>query len=126
MSLPSLCASSLHTWIGCISSEELSLLFSPQESSFANLVGVVARCGSGGAVKCSGECGGAGGGLLSLRDDVEMCGYKDVEIMWNMLSLSITPETMETPRSNIKKKLPRRSGKQRFNSRIFFWTNHNP
>ncbi|WJX96535.1 hypothetical protein P8452_77729 [Trifolium repens] len=88
--------------------------------------GVVARCGSGGAVKCSGECGGAGGGLLSLRDDVEMCGYKDVEIMWNMLSLSITPETMETPQSNIKKKLPRRSCKQRFNSRIFFWTNHNP
>ncbi|GAU34767.1 hypothetical protein TSUD_205710 [Trifolium subterraneum] len=86
--------------------------------------GVVAGCRRGGA---DGECGKACGGLLNLRDDVEMCGYKDVEIMWNMLSLSIrTPERMETPRSNIKQKLPRRSCKQRFNARLFFWTNHNP
>ncbi|KAJ6747270.1 hypothetical protein OIU74_029690 [Salix koriyanagi] len=24
------------------------------------------------------------GGLLKLQDDVQMCGYKDVEVMWNM------------------------------------------
>ncbi|XP_045811882.1 uncharacterized protein LOC123906077 [Trifolium pratense] len=86
--------------------------------------GVVGRCRRGGGA--DGECGKTSGGLLNLRDDVEMCGYKDVEIMWNMLSLSITPERMETPRNNIKQKLPRRSCKQRFNSRLFFWTNHNP
>ncbi|PON46126.1 hypothetical protein TorRG33x02_326930 [Trema orientale] len=27
-----------------------------------------------------------GGGLLKLQDDVEMCGYEDVRIMWDILS----------------------------------------
>ncbi|KAL6189261.1 PREDICTED: uncharacterized protein LOC101313896 [Fragaria vesca subsp. vesca] len=31
------------------------------------------------------QCGGVGG-LLKLQDDVQMCGYQDVQIMWNMLS----------------------------------------
>ncbi|XP_052181641.1 uncharacterized protein LOC127794515 [Diospyros lotus] len=25
------------------------------------------------------------GGLLKLRDDIQSCGYKDVEVMWEML-----------------------------------------
>ncbi|KAJ6992633.1 hypothetical protein NC653_015891 [Populus alba x Populus x berolinensis] len=39
----------------------------------------------------AGSGGGRGGatsrsasGLLKLQDDVQMCGYKDVEVMWNM------------------------------------------
>ncbi|XP_057979025.1 uncharacterized protein LOC131165348 [Malania oleifera] len=32
-------------------------------------------------------CLGAAG-LLNLRDDVRSCGYGDVQVMWNMLSLS--------------------------------------
>lgn len=70
--------------------------------------------------------GGSIGGLLNLQDEVEMCGYKDVEIMWNMLSLSLTHEPMKTARTT-KPKFPRGSSyKQRLNSRFLFWTNHNP
>ncbi|WOL18307.1 hypothetical protein Cni_G27101 [Canna indica] len=27
-----------------------------------------------------------GGGILKLYDDVRMCGYQDVEVMWEMLT----------------------------------------
>ncbi|CAK8564054.1 unnamed protein product [Lathyrus sativus] len=89
---------------------------------------MVAGCRGGGMVKFSGGDmgGGAVGGLLNLRDEVEMCGYKDVEVMWNMLSLSLTHEPMKTAKGT-KPKFPRRSScKQRLNSRFLFWTNHNP
>ncbi|KAK1323807.1 hypothetical protein QJS10_CPA02g01511 [Acorus calamus] len=29
-----------------------------------------------------------GGGLLKLHDDVQMCGYQDVQVMWEMLRRS--------------------------------------
>jgi len=88
--------------------------------------GRVAGCRGSDVVEFGGECGGGvGGGLMKLRGDVEMCGYRDVELMWNMLGLNLKPETVETPRST-KPKITRRSCKQRFNSKLFFWTNHNP
>ncbi|XP_057415432.1 uncharacterized protein LOC130710248 [Lotus japonicus] len=79
----------------------------------------------GGADEFGGGCGGIDGGLLKLRDDVQMCGYKDVEIMWNMLSISLQPQLMEEAgRATTKAKRPRRGIKDR--SRLFFWTNHSP
>ncbi|XP_058729294.1 uncharacterized protein LOC131601478 [Vicia villosa] len=86
--------------------------------------GIVARCQSGSVVKFSGDVGETVGGLLNLRDEVEMCGYKDVEVMWNMLSLSLTHEPIKTARSS-KPKFLRGGCKQRLNSRLLFWTNHN-
>lgn len=85
--------------------------------------GVIAGCRSGGEL--SGDCGGAVSGLLNLRDDVKMCGYRDVEVMWNMLSSSLTTESTETARSTKRKKLSQRNCKQRSNSRLLFWSNHN-
>lgn len=32
----------------------------------------------------------AGGGLLKLHDDVQTCGYEDVQVMWEMLRRSET------------------------------------
>lgn len=144
----SIWANLLQKWICGLSLEELSF-FSPPESSFANPVGlfsnlfiltnqndkgwfyyffiwagIVARCRSGGVVKFSGDMGGTVGGLLKLRGEVEMCGYKDVEVMWDMLNLSLMHEPMKTARSS-KQKFPRGGYKQRFNSRLLFWTNHN-
>ncbi|KEH32531.1 hypothetical protein MtrunA17_Chr4g0071321 [Medicago truncatula] len=87
--------------------------------------GGVAGCRGSDVVEFGDECGGGGGvggGLMKLRGDVEMCGYRDVELMWNMLGLNLKPEAVETPRST-KPKLTRRSCKQRFNSKLFFWTN---
>lgn len=31
---------------------------------------------------------GGGSGLLKLQDDVKMCGYEDVQVMWNLLNTS--------------------------------------
>lgn len=93
---------------------------------FIFLSGVrVAGGRGGGADEFGGGCGGIDGGLLKLRDDVQMCGYKDVEIMWNMLSISLQPQLMEEAgRATTKAKRPRRGIKDR--SRLFFWTNHSP
>ncbi|KAK1268690.1 hypothetical protein QJS04_geneDACA013905 [Acorus gramineus] len=60
---------------------------------------------------------GGGLGLLKLHDDVQMCGYQDVQVMWEMLKQS----EMEMSHS------PKR--KRPF-WRIFVWsnrttTNHN-
>ncbi|MED6136495.1 hypothetical protein PIB30_056585 [Stylosanthes scabra] len=49
--------------------------------------GVGARSSGGGGGDCDGSRSGVG--LLKLRDDVQMCGYRDVEVMWNMLNITL-------------------------------------
>jgi hypothetical protein len=31
-------------------------------------------------------CAGKSGGILKLRDDVQSCGYKDVQVMFDMIT----------------------------------------
>ncbi|EOY01420.1 hypothetical protein SCA6_007894 [Theobroma cacao] len=38
--------------------------------------------GKGGAISSNAS------GLSKLQDDVNMCGYKDVQVMWNLLNTS--------------------------------------
>ncbi|CAK9134219.1 unnamed protein product [Ilex paraguariensis] len=52
-----------------------------------------------------------GAGLLMLRDDIQTCGYEDVQVMWEMLR--------RTESQSIQ---PKR--KQRPFWRIFVWSNH--
>ncbi|XP_028774176.1 uncharacterized protein LOC114731206 [Neltuma alba] len=83
-----------------------------------------------------GGCGrgsGGDGGLVKLRDEVEMCGYRDVEVMWNMLSIKQTEKTEGRGRVRLKVKVPKlkgkngkRGNKQRPVWRLFFWTSHVP
>ncbi|KAA8540578.1 hypothetical protein F0562_024503 [Nyssa sinensis] len=54
-----------------------------------------------------------GDGLLKLRDDIQTCGYEDVQVMWEMLRRSES-ELL----SNHSKR------KQRPLWRIFEWSNH--
>ncbi|OWM69540.1 hypothetical protein CDL15_Pgr014001 [Punica granatum] len=56
-----------------------------------------------------------GAGLLKLHDDVQTCGYEDVQVMWEMLRRSET----ETMAPNHGKR------KQRPFWRVFVWSNHN-
>ncbi|XP_061994907.1 uncharacterized protein LOC133712816 [Rosa rugosa] len=59
-------------------------------------------------------CGGVGG-LLKLQDDVQMCGYQDVHIMWNMLSkaqqeeIQIMAKTQSPTKPNQKQRRRQRS-----------------
>lgn len=89
--------------------------------------GVGGGGGRGGGVgEYGGDCDGAGG-LVKLRDDVQMCGYRDVEVMWNMLSISMQPQPLETAARSTNLKLPNRGCKQRSSLwRLFFWISHNP
>ncbi|CAL0306984.1 unnamed protein product [Lupinus luteus] len=80
--------------------------------------------GSGGD-KYGGDSGRGGCGLVKLQDDVQMCGYKDVEVMWNMLSIGLQPEQMEAAPSN-SSKLPKHRCKHVSIPRLFSWTNHSP
>ncbi|CAM8901207.1 unnamed protein product [Rhodiola kirilowii] len=41
------------------------------------------------------------GGLLKLRDDIQTCGYEDVQVMWEMLRKNETEVTAD--RKGIKK-----------------------
>ncbi|WOL13476.1 hypothetical protein Cni_G22246 [Canna indica] len=41
-----------------------------------------------------------GGGILKLYDDVQMCGYQDVQVMWDILTRS----EMETPTMSKQRK----------------------
>ncbi|CAL0304773.1 unnamed protein product [Lupinus luteus] len=78
----------------------------------------------GGMGDYGGDCGGVCG-ILKLRDDVQMCGYKDAEVMWNILSISLQLEKLEaTPRTTTFK-LPKRVTKHRSTFwSIFFWISH--
>ncbi|QCD80299.1 uncharacterized protein LOC114179702 [Vigna unguiculata] len=78
----------------------------------------------GGTGEYTGDCGGISGGLLKLRDDVQMCGYRDVEVMWNMLNVSLQHDQMEAARSSNNAEFRKRGCKQRSISRVLFWTSH--
>ncbi|KAK6264367.1 hypothetical protein QUC31_012507 [Theobroma cacao] len=54
-----------------------------------------------------------GAGLLKLHDDVQTCGYQDVQVMWEMLRRSET----ELIANNAKRK-------QRPFWRVFVWSNN--
>ncbi|KAM1087483.1 hypothetical protein ACFX15_012598 [Malus domestica] len=59
-----------------------------------------------------GERGGGIGGLLKLQDDVQMCGYEDVQIMWNMLSKAQHEEVVvSSPTTTTKPNKKRRHAK---------------
>jgi len=70
------------------------------------------------------DCGRISGGLLKLRDDVQMCGYRDVEVMWNMLNISLQHDQMEAARTSKNAEFRKGGCKQRSISRILFWTSH--
>ncbi|KAL6996784.1 hypothetical protein U1Q18_006912 [Sarracenia purpurea var. burkii] len=53
-----------------------------------------------------------GGGLLKLRDDIQTCGYEDVQVMWEMLKRS---DSAKHPQKR----------KHRPFRRVFVWSNHN-
>ncbi|KAJ6703018.1 hypothetical protein OIU85_029030 [Salix viminalis] len=52
-------------------------------------------------------------GLLKLHNDVQTCGYEDVQVMWEILRRS---------ESELMASLPKR--KQRPFWRVFVWSNH--
>jgi len=56
---------------------------------------------------------GAGAGLLKLQDDVQTCGYEDVQVMWEMLQRT---ESDVVESHHKRKQLPF--------WRIFVWSNH--
>ncbi|KAL7152649.1 hypothetical protein ABFS83_04G112600 [Erythranthe nasuta] len=53
-----------------------------------------------------------GGGLLKLHDDIQTCGYEDVQIMWEMLRRT---ETEVVPRQT--------KSKHRWFFKNLTWTN---
>ncbi|CAN6552022.1 hypothetical protein ACFX15_012598 [Malus domestica] len=68
--------------------------------------------GGGVAGGVGGERGGGIGGLLKLQDDVQMCGYEDVQIMWNMLSKAQHEEVVvSSPTTTTKPNKKRRHAK---------------
>ncbi|KAA8542023.1 hypothetical protein F0562_023175 [Nyssa sinensis] len=54
-----------------------------------------------------------GAGLLKLRDDIQTCGYEDVQVMWEMLRRSESELMSNQP-----------NHKQRPFWRFFVWSNH--
>ncbi|PSR95989.1 MAGUK p55 subfamily member 4 like [Actinidia chinensis var. chinensis] len=57
-----------------------------------------------------------GAGLLKLRDDIQTCGYEDVQVMWEMIRRS---DSELIPNHNHTSKR-----KQRPFWRVFVWSNH--
>ncbi|KAI3684380.1 hypothetical protein L6452_33603 [Arctium lappa] len=55
------------------------------------------------------------GGLLKLHDDIQTCGYQDVQVMWEMLHRT---ELELTSSSSRRKRKPRSFWK------IFIWHNN--
>ncbi|KAK9069843.1 hypothetical protein SSX86_010239 [Deinandra increscens subsp. villosa] len=56
-----------------------------------------------------------GGGLLELHEDIQTCGYKDVQVMWEMLHRT---ESELTTSNNRQKRKPKSFWK------IFVWHNN--
>ncbi|KAL7224768.1 hypothetical protein ACSBR1_026116 [Camellia fascicularis] len=54
--------------------------------------------------------GNGGSGLSKLREEVQKCGYKDVQVMWNILTAS--PHLRPKPT------------KRRSYWKLLFWSNH--
>ncbi|XWS69518.1 hypothetical protein CRYUN_Cryun04dG0185500 [Craigia yunnanensis] len=67
--------------------------------------------------------GGKGGasGLLKLQDDVKMCRYKDVQVMWNMLNTSQIKQIEAAATTAVSQS--RKCSKQRTYWMAFFWLN---
>ncbi|KAJ4709191.1 MAGUK p55 subfamily member 4 like [Melia azedarach] len=76
--------------------------------------------------KPGGSGGGTAGGLLNLRDDVQTCGYNDVQVMWNMLYKSSPQEQKEVVATVAVAPPPHnpKCSKQRFSLRFLFWSDH--
>ncbi|KAI8019284.1 hypothetical protein LOK49_LG04G00250 [Camellia lanceoleosa] len=65
----------------------------------------------GGSNTYGGRGGGnVGSGLSKLREEVQKCGYKDVQVMWNILTAS--PHLRPKPT------------KRRSYWKLLFWSNH--
>ncbi|KAK9097405.1 hypothetical protein Sjap_022902 [Stephania japonica] len=63
-----------------------------------------------------------GGGLLKLHNDVQTCGYQDVQVMWEMLQRSETELTAQINSSSNSSTPSKR--KQRPLWRVFVWSHH--
>ncbi|OVA00914.1 hypothetical protein BVC80_9081g79 [Macleaya cordata] len=57
-----------------------------------------------------------GGGLLKLHNDVQTCGYQDVQVMWEMLRRS---------ESELMAPTPTKRKHQRPFWRVHVWSSHN-
>ncbi|XP_022776614.1 uncharacterized protein LOC111318178 isoform X2 [Durio zibethinus] len=68
--------------------------------------------------------GGQGGasGLLKLQDDVKTCGYKDVQVMWNLLNTSQIKQIGAAAATTAVSQ-SRKCSKQRPSWMAFFWPN---
>jgi hypothetical protein len=42
-------------------------------------------------------CAGKSGGILKLRDDVQSCGYKDVQVMFDMITSELEAASKKPP-----------------------------
>ncbi|EXC14087.1 hypothetical protein L484_004412 [Morus notabilis] len=60
----------------------------------------------------------AGAGLLKLHDDVQMCGYQDVQVMWEMLQRSESELNGHNHENH-----PKRNKQRPFWS-VFVWSNN--
>lgn len=54
-----------------------------------------------------------GAGLLKLHNDIQTCGYEDVQVMWEMLRRSETEQITNQPKR-----------KQRPFWKVFVWSNN--
>ncbi|XVE85626.1 hypothetical protein DITRI_Ditri17bG0105300 [Diplodiscus trichospermus] len=68
----------------------------------------------------TGGASGNGSGLLKLQDDVKMCGYKDVQVMWNLLN---TSQLKQIGAATTAVSQSRKCSKQRPSWIAFFWPN---
>ncbi|KAF4394701.1 hypothetical protein CsatB_019232 [Cannabis sativa] len=62
----------------------------------------------------------SGVGLLKLHDDVQMCGYEDVQVMWEILQRTES-EMLGSNNNNLNDHQPKR--KHRLFPRVFVWSN---
>ncbi|XP_024028516.1 uncharacterized protein LOC21387914 [Morus notabilis] len=60
----------------------------------------------------------SGAGLLKLHDDVQMCGYQDVQVMWEMLQRSESELNGHNHENH-----PKRNKQRPFWS-VFVWSNN--
>ncbi|KAK4564622.1 hypothetical protein RGQ29_006625 [Quercus rubra] len=84
---------------------------------------------SGGGVGRGGSTSTSDYGLLKLRDDVQMCAYKDVQVMWKILSGSQIDQQMANAAAAAKSETTvaqplKRNKKRRPFGKLFFWNNH--
>ncbi|XP_022776613.1 uncharacterized protein LOC111318178 isoform X1 [Durio zibethinus] len=65
---------------------------------------------------------GGASGLLKLQDDVKTCGYKDVQVMWNLLNTSQIKQIGAAAATTAVSQ-SRKCSKQRPSWMAFFWPN---